>query len=351
VFSDHEAMLDYSDAAARRSASDHADVLHRALASRAPATGAACWLLLDRGPLSLNEASDPLLADLLSRGDLRMVNPPRNDVPAGLAPALLRLNSEVAQDSETIGQSLGLAGHELSSGQLAQAGGRVVAAWLEGSDGADDDPQPLQRHFSEFMFFLRPDGRVQWLRWYDPAVLWALWPCLRAEQRAVLLGPIRRYWLFAPNAALLALDAPTTTSIVLEHGTSAALRLALTPEQWNQIDAISALNLAFVQANASAFTDAALEQARQAGMAALARAQRVGLHDVRDLALYAHVAITRHPAFDEHPDVAQRLQSLKPGDYFSASIDGLTDADWTRICRELNERRGKPLTQEREPAQ
>jgi hypothetical protein len=344
-------MSDYPEAAERLSAPEHADVLHRALASRAYEEGAACWLLLDRGPLSLNEASDPFLADLLLRGDLCVVNPLRNDVPAGLTPALLRLNSEMAQDSETIGQSLGLASRELASGQLAQAGGRVVAGWLEVSDSTGDDPHPLQRHFSEFMFFSRPDGRVQWLRWYDPAVLWALWPCLRAEQRAVLLGPVRRYWLLAPNAALMALDATTPTPVGFELGASAAQRLQLTPEQWNQIDAISALNLAFVQANASAFGDATLEQARQDGMSALARAQRAGLRDVRDLALYAHIAITRHPAFDDHPVVAQRLQSLRRGEYFSASIDDLTGADWTRICRELNERHGKPLSQEREPAQ
>ncbi len=346
---DTPARVDEADSSERvRSAAAKSDRLSDSLHRGLTASGtpdARCWLLLDLSPLGMQEPDEPALAELLSQTALCRIEPRRVGVPTEMAPALLPLNADTAADSALLRSSLELALHELPSARLAQGGGRVIATWLE----CDGEPQAaqtaLRRHIAHTMFARRASGRIEWLRWYDPAVLWVLWPRLSVEQQRLLLGPVRRCWLLAPSGTLQCLSPTTVLSPQAATAMAAATGpIEFTATQWAAIDAIGALNLALVQANASEFDDAGLMRARDAGMSALARAQRAGFMDREDLAVYACRAMTCHPVFDEHTEVAQRLNALKPGDYFSACIDDLTEADWLRICRELDERRGKPLT-------
>jgi Domain of unknown function (DUF4123) len=321
---------------------DTSDMLHRALARTATSgtaqSGASCWLLMDRSPLALSETDNADLSALLSHSALRTVTPLRRDfLPATFAPALLRLDSTQPQDSESIRQSLLLSQQELRSSLLAQGRGRVIAGWME----CDDDAQPaearLLRHFTEFMFFGRSDSRLQWFRWYDPAVLWALWPRLQAEQQAALLGPIRRFWLLSPNGSLQVLSTTRVAAAAVSASPLASDRLALTTLQWEEIDVIGALNQTLVQIGASEFEDRQLARASSVGLAALTRAARRGLNDQQDLASYARIAIVWHPAFDTHPEVAERLDALQPGEYFSGCVDDIDDVQWQRIGDELNQ--------------
>jgi hypothetical protein len=118
------------------------DSLHRGLtASGLPST--CCWLLLDPAPLGVQEIDEPALAELINHHALCRVAPRHAGVPMAMAPALLSLDAAIPADSALIRSSLEFALRELPSPQLAQGGGRVIAAWLE----CDGEPaRPRKRH-------------------------------------------------------------------------------------------------------------------------------------------------------------------------------------------------------------
>jgi hypothetical protein len=320
------------------------DTLHRGLATSGLPT-AGCWLLLDPSPLGLQDADEPALAELFAHRALLRVKPSRAGVPVEIAPALLHLDAAVPADSALIRSSVELALQELPSPRLAQGGGRVIVGWVECDGEVQAAQAELRRHFAQTMFAHRGPGRTDWLRWYDPAVLWALWPRLSTAQQRMLLGPIARFWLFTPSAELLCLTTAAASPQATAEPTAAATQaVEFTTSQWLVIDAIGALNLALVQIHASELDVVALEQARDVGMSALTRAQQAGFADRRDLALYARTAITCHAHFDRHPTVAERLQTAQPGEFFAALIDGITDAQWRQIAQDLNEGRALAAT-------
>jgi Domain of unknown function (DUF4123) len=315
------------------------DSLHRGLAASG-LSSALCWLLLDPSPLGMQEADEPALAGLLMRHAVCRVKPSRAGVPREMAPALLPLDAAAPADSALIRLSLELALQELPLARLAQGGGRVIAAWLECEGEPQEAQAALQRHFAQNMFARRADGRLEWLRWYDPAVLWVLWARLSAAQQCLLLGPVSRYWLLTPSAELLCLTAqPASAQDAVEPAAATMVQVEFTVTQWSVIDAIGALNVALTQTQASGLDATALERARDAGMSALARAQQAGFTDRQDLVAYACKAITCHPDFDQHALIAQHLRAAQPGDFFSAAVDDITDEQWRQIGQELNEGR------------
>lgn len=313
---------------------DHlSDSLHRGFAlSDVPS--ADCWLLLDTSPLGMQEPDEPALAELLNNHALSRVEPSRAGVPLELSLALLPLDHATSAGSELIRSSLALSLHELPSSRLAQGAGRVIAAWLECDGSFDAAPTALQRHLARVMFARRADGRIEWLRWYDPAVLWLLWPHLSEHQRYLLLGPIRRYWLLTPSGALACLSARTSLP-QSERLPAASASVEFTTAQWTIIDSIGALNLALAQMQASEFDGAAFGRAAEVGMSALVRAKKARFTDRKDLAEYARRAVTCHPEFDRHPLVANRLRLLSAGEFFTAIIDDITDDQWQEIANDL----------------
>lgn len=299
----------------------------------------------------MQEADEPALVELIARRALSRVQPLRAAVPLAMSPAILRLEAAIPADSALIRSSLEIALHELPAKRLAQGGGRVIAGWLE-CDGEPEFAQAtLQRHLARTMFARRSGGRIEWLRWYDPAVLWVLWSRLSGEQQRLLLGPVRRYWLLTPSGTLQCLSPTTASSSQAAKPSAVTMKeIEFTATQWAAIDAISALNLALVQAHASELDDIALARCRDVGMSALARAQQAGFTDCRDLAAYARMAITCHPEFDRHAIVEQRLRTVQPGDFFSARVDDITDAQWRQIATDMNDSRGAASTQKRDHA-
>jgi hypothetical protein len=312
------------------------DSLHTGLSTSA-LTSARVSLLLDPSPLGMQEPNKPALAELIAHPALCRVEPRRAGVPTKMAPAILPLDALVAADSALIRSSLELALNELASPQLAQGGGRVIAAWLECDGESAHTQTSLQRHLARSLFARRADGRTEWLRWYDPAVMWVLWPRLSVDQQGLLLGPVCRYWMLTPSGTLQCLTAPAASRLTSAKTTAiTAERIEFTATQWAVIDAIGALNLALVQARASELDDITLARHRDVGMSALARAQHAGFTDRHDLASYASRAIACHAEFDRHGMVAQRLRAAQPGDFFSAIVDDITEPQWRQIANDLD---------------
>lgn len=66
-------------------------------------------------------------------------------------------------------------------------------------------------------------------------------------------------------------------------------------------------------------------------VACVRRGAAAGLDDARDWEAMAMRALTVHPQFDQHPQVAALLAG-RPGDVgFSRLVMALTDGDWTEI--------------------
>jgi hypothetical protein len=315
------------------------DTLHRQLA--ASEHPAHCWVLFDPSPLGMQEPDDTSLSALLANPAVRQVKPANTSVAEPFAAKLLPVDAARYEGSELLRSSLLAALHETPSKRLVQGHGRIVAAWLECEGEPGDVERSLVAHIAHTMFARRPNGRLHWLRWYDPAVLWLLWPRLDARQQHYLLGPVRRCWLLTPSAELACLQAPQPPEA------EPLTALGLTDAQWAVIDAISALNLALAQADASSLDAATLQRVADTGMSAITRAQQAGWSDRQDLALYARLAITRHAHFDRHPSVSQRLQAARPGDFFSAAINGITEDEWHHIKRDLDDATATTITSSR----
>ena len=292
---------------------DPCDELHRAWAGQSVHGDdvRTCWLVIDRAALGLAEAEDPWLAEVLARGDLHAVMPPAGvEIPPAMTPALLALRPQRAADSQIISQSIALAMAELQSARLASGAGRCVSGWLDCEAGTSHSA--LLQHLGRSMVVRDAGGAPHWLRWQDPAVLWALWPDLTAEQQATLFGPVCCFWLLDPAGTLCALQPARTD----RAGLPAAV-LALQPRQWQVLHAISAMNLAFVQGRASGMRQAQLRHVRDIALAAVARMQALGFSDVQDLSQAALRAIDCHPRFDTHAIVAACLRARQPDQYFA----------------------------------
>jgi Domain of unknown function (DUF4123) len=318
------------------------DQLHRALSDSQ--TTETSWLLIDPSPLFATARDDEWLDSFINHPDTLVALQSRAEVPFEMYPRFQRFDASQPHGSQQLRHSLQIAVAENQPHQLGQGFGRAVAAWIECGSEFALDAWPLRQHFSRFMFFQRPDARVDWLRWYDPAVLWVLWEILSPAQRKTLLGPIRRLWLLDPAGQLVSLQCDDDALTLPWNADAARSPLGLSDEQWQRIDAIGPFNQALVRVRLQAQGDApgnastlpALQQLRRQALGALARAQQRGIRDSQDLALYAELAMRCHPEFDQHPLVVDALQRVNSDNYFSACIADIDDMQWQRIRSELN---------------
>ncbi|WP_370682670.1 hypothetical protein [Comamonas sp. GB3 AK4-5] len=108
----------------------------------------------------------------------------------------------------------------------------------------------------------------------------------------------------------------------------------MSPAQWVDVGNIEALQQMLMDLDLQTYAD--LEQLRSTAMAALRRAHAAGLDDRNDLATFAAKAVTVHPNFDRHPQIAALLAHKQAGDYFTALIDDLSVTDWQRIARDMD---------------
>lgn len=286
------------------------DQLHRELASRQ----SRCWLLLDPVLRPVLDES-PLGLALAGRTFIRL--PSASELEPSLMPLLVEFAPAKAGDHELIWLSLHEALEELAPEALAQGGGRRICGWLE----SNADGKSLARHIAKQMIQAHGTAR-RLLRWYDPAVLWALWPLLKPDQKTTLLGPITSFRLIDPTGHWVNLTSPRLTD---------GSGLDLTYEQWQRIDCIAALNGALREFELMSLSSEQIGSMRDNAMAALLRARQLGFADNKDLRAFARFALNVHPAFDAHPLVTERLAKRESDDYFTALVDDLTTEQWVRI--------------------
>lgn len=288
--------------------SDH---LYRELASHQ----GRCWLLLD--PV-LRPVLDESPLGLALAGRTFICLPNAGEIEPSLMPLLVEFAPAKAGDHELIWQSLREALEELAPEALAQGGGRRICGWLE----SNADGKVLASHIAKQMIQPHSTAVRRLLRWHDPAVLWALWPLLKPHQKTTLLGPITSFRLIDPAGHWVKL----TPSQVSDSPT-----IDLTPEQWQRIERISALNGILREFDLISLTNEQIGSMRDNAMAALLRAGQLGFADNKDQRAFARLALNVHPAFDAHPLVTERLAKRETDDYFTALVDDLTSEQWVRI--------------------
>ena len=319
-----DASAPSSESSARGCASTLSDTLHRALAASGDVH---CWLLIDPAVRPLDD-DQPLARALAAAGaQVRQLPSPHRDIDHRVMPCIALLDSAHPGGSAVLRLSIEEAVSESETDALNLGAGRRIGGWLQ----ANASPAALAHHLARSLLHRRPGGRTTLLRWTDPAVLWAAWPLLNSEQQATLLGPISCYHLLDPGARLLMLEAPERR---FADAAPIVPGLAITQAQWDLLDAVGPLNGALRLPGAADLAAVPLRRARDVGLAAILRARGLGFTDARDLTAFAWRAITVHERFDAHPLVAERLAQHRADDCFTALVDDLGNAEWSRIARE-----------------
>ena len=268
---------------------------------------------------------------------------------AAAVPLYMAFAPERTRDSFLLGETFAAALRELQPAVLAEGLGRRLCAWLGGTASAAEMANHLARQSLQWA----PDGTQRWLRLYDPAVMWLLWPLLSAAQQRLLLGPIEHWWLLSPIGQWVKLDwqAPSTEPAQADPDAEFELDAA----QWQLIEHATALNAAlrdWLASDERAWREpAVLDAARVAMTQTLPRALGHGLRDAQDLALFMRAAIVCHANFDTHALLAERLRRVEAGEFFSAAVDDIGDAQWQQIASDLSNGRDTTSTPKRDLSQ
>lgn len=212
--------------ALRSTASSHA--LHTRLAQT---NEGQCLLLFSPELRQLNSAS--AFEDELALRKKTLISLPTASFPDETTwPWVTTLDTSRPTDSYFLQQSLRDGLEELQPNLIGQGLGRRNAGWL----ASQASPAQVACHIASLLIQRMPGGQKLYVRWTDPAVLWAVWPALTPEQQAFVMGPIKEWWLQDPAGNLIKL-AP-------KPSTRPSQKLALTPAQWDDLHDIQALNRA-----------------------------------------------------------------------------------------------------------
>ena len=306
------------------------DAMHRALTAH----GDHCWLMLD--PSVAHTAGRTALEELLrERTTVVNISSPHRQLDDEAMPMLVSLDSARPEGSRLLKASLEQSLNELAPQVLRTQAGRYVCGWwcAPAEAGA-----ALALHLRRVLVMRLGSEGSTFVRWHDPAVLWAVWPLLDAPQQVQLLGPSKALWNLSPTGAWRTYEAPPFEQTQEQPVEAAVHPLGLATQQRADLELITPLNAAM--RNCAEVWQARMseEQARETAMAALRRAPAMGFDDKRDLALFAQKALTVHPQFDLHPLVARRLGSRQNGDYFSALIDDLSESEWALVAGQTIDR-------------
>ncbi len=246
-------------------------------------------------------------------------------------PRWFALHLDRALDAHILNHSIVWALEETSPQNLRSGQGRRIAGWFI---AAEPTVQAAATHWANLMVRRMPHA-VGWqlLRLHDPAVLWAVWQTLHQEQHALWLGPVHHWHLLNPVGELSCL-APSAHA---QYVNGQASIPELSAQQWQDMQNIGPLHQAMQRLDASTRASATeFKQKFQTGLHALRRAKQLKLDDPHSLSLFAELAMSRHPLFDQHPELQQVLQQRAPNEPLGGLTCDLTEQDWQRLICEIN---------------
>ncbi|QQB33278.1 DUF4123 domain-containing protein [Achromobacter deleyi] len=308
------------------------------------ASGVALAETLQQLALSMGEARchlliDPLLRDPVEDEDwqglgealaarataIRLAHP---DIDPRVWPRLITLDLTRPRDADISRTAAEMAIRDWHSESLAQGRGRRIGGWIFGVT----DVIAMARHLGRSLLQESPGGGRRLFRLHDPAVIDLVWRMASHGQKADLLGPAN-LWVNIDRwgrLARYASEAPRSGATV-----------QLDAEQWRLAALLGAVNRAWrvVAERPDAVSEEALDQV----VACVRRGVEAGLRDARDWEAMAVRALTVHPEFDCHPDVAALLAERPDDVGFARLVMDFTEADWRRIAREAPLRRASPI--------
>lgn len=303
--------------------------LHRAVAKSGHQT---LWLAMDGSDQPLPDVDG---ADLSSARRWVEINLRHPEIAPQWHPRWLALNLAHAQDAHILNHSIAWALEERQPHHLRAGMGRRVSGWLLAPD--DDQIQAAASHCTRLMLRRAPNSPGHFLlRLHDPAVLWSVWQILTPEQKSEWLGPIGRWHLLDPMGELTQLEAPAHR----HNETAGWPSHPLGSQQWQDIQNITPLHRAIQSLMAT--EPAGTTQYRrwlQSGLQALRRANTHRFNDLHSLSLFAELALTRHPDFDQHPRVQQLLMQREADEPLGGLLSELTEQDWHSVAVDL----GQPM--------
>jgi hypothetical protein len=247
-------------------------------------------------------------------------------------PRWIALHLDRATDAHILNHSIVWALEEAAHGNVRAGLGRRVSGWFM---TAGAPIHAAAQHWARLMLRRSPHAPGQrLLRLHDPAVWWAVWQTLAPEQKGRWLGPVDQWHLIDPLGGLSRLDSP----IQLRDKTDSPSPPELSEQQWQDMQNITPLHQAMQRVAVSHETDStAFRQRFMDGLNALRRANAHGLDDLHSLSLFAETALTRHPRFDEHPELQRLLKHREPGEPLGGLLIDLTELDWQRLIADVEQ--------------
>lgn len=261
------------------------------------------------------------------------VHLPHPEIDPQWCPTWFALRLDRATDAHILNHSIAWALEEAAPAHVRAGLGRRVSGWFMTSGHSI---QSVARHWAQSMVRRAPQGKGRvLLRLHDPAVLWAVWQTLPPAQRDQWLGPVSQWHLLTPSGDLRLLE-----SSAHPNGDDVSpYSPDLNAQQWQDIQNITPLHLTMQRLASTDLPSAAeYQQMLLTGLHALRRANLYGFNDPHSLSLFAELAITRHPQFDEHPELQRLLRQREPDEPLGGLLSDLTDLDWQRLIDEVSER-------------
>lgn len=312
-----------------RQVQDISDALHRAVANSEHQT---LWLAMDGSDQPLPDIDGGDWSSTCKCVEINLRHP---EIDPRWQPRWFALNLAHAQDAHILNHSIAWALDERQPRHLRAGMGRRVSGWLLAPD--DDSIHAAASHCARLMLRTAPSSPGHFLlRLHDPAVLWAVWQILTPEQKSEWWGPIGRWHFLDPVGELSLLEAPAQR----QNEPIGSLSHPLSAQQWQDIQNITPLHRAIQSLLAAEPTGSApYKRWFQSGLQALRRANTHRLNDLHSLSLFAELALTRHPDFDQHPRVQQLLMQREVDEPLGGLLSDLTEQDWRSIAVDL----GQPM--------
>lgn len=249
----------------------------------------------------------------LTRGDVLIHH---DAFPEAHRPYLLELDLSTTEGVEALAQSTRIAFEDRLPASLAEGLGQRVGGWLASSASLDE----VTAHWSRLALQRNHSGRACVLRFYDSRAHALLWTVLSPVQQQALLGPVRAWHV---------LDAGARPIVHLASSEPRA-DFMLSAEQWQEIERHGHVNRALaLHAQARGRQPDSIEV--EVAVAAAARAERYGLIDRDDKAMFIGHALAWHPKFDLHPAVLQLLTRKARDDFYSSQIEQLSQNEIDEI--------------------